>query len=235
VAGDFVKGHDMKKTIRDPERTREKLLTHATAEFSAKGYDGARVDSIAARCRLSKNMLYYYFGNKESLFVAVLERIYEKLRARQADLEILDDDPEEAMRKLVKHTFYAFLDQPEAIRLLNDENMHKGRHIRRSKRIRELYDPLVVKLGEVLRRGNAEGIFRSGLDPVFLYLSLSSLAYHYISNQYTLELALGIALTSEESRESWLTHITDMVVLYCRKEAAGPTASSPRARAEAAF
>lgn len=206
----------LRKTHRDPKRTRDRILARATAEFSVKGYDGATVDAIAARCRLSKNMIYYYFGSKEGLFVAVLERMYERLRARQRDFSIRSRDPVQAMAQLVAHTFEAFLEHPEVIRLLNDENMHKGRHIRRSQRIRELYDPLLDTIREVLERGSAQGVFRSDIDPVTLYVSLSSLAYHYLSNQYTLNMALGVDLTSEEACRKWLAHITEMIIVYCR-------------------
>ena len=214
------------RLIRDPERTRSRILKEATAQFAAKGFDGARVDAIATRCRLSKNMLYYYFGNKEGLFVAVLERMYERLRARQPDLAAAKGDPDAAMRQLVEHTFAAFDDHPEAIRLLNDENLHKGRHIRKSKRLRALYDPLVASLAAVLADGVTQGIFREGIDPQFLYISLSSLAYHYLSNQFTLQLALGVPLASETSRRAWLAHIADMVVVFCRHPARPATSSA---------
>src|SRR5215213_5474718 len=164
----------MRKGAGDPEKTRERILLHATAEFAARGYDGARVDGIARRCRLSKNMLYHYFGSKEGLFIAVLERAYETLRKRQRDFAIRGSDPGEAMRRLVAHTFQALLEHQEFIALLNSENLHKGRHIQRSRHIRQLYDPLVDTIREVLRRGAAQGLFRPDIDPVTLYLSLSS-------------------------------------------------------------
>ena len=204
------------RPTRDPDRTRQKILKEATAEFAGKGFDGARVDAIAARCRLSKNMLYYYFGNKEGLYVAVLEAMYERLRRRQPDLTLAKGDPEAAMRQLVEHTFAAFRDHPEVIRLLNDENLHKGRHVRKSKRLRALYDPLVASIGRVLDDGVAQGTFRSGIDPQFLYISLSSLAYHYLSNQFTLQLALGVELSTVTSQRDWLAHIADMVICFCQ-------------------
>ena len=209
----------MRKTGSDPHKTRERILVRATAEFAARGYAGARVDTIARRCGLAKNMLYHYFGSKEGLFIAVLERMYETLRARQRDFAIRGSDPVEAMRQLVAHTFSALLEHGEAIALLNDENLHKGRHARRSKRIRALYDPLVDTVGEVLRRGAAQGIFRRDIDPVTLYLSLSSLAYHYVSNQYTLKAAFGIDFAAKARRKAWLAHITDMILSYCQSEA----------------
>lgn len=209
----------MRRKSRNPERTREKILREATAEFAARSYDGARVDTIATRCRLSKNMLYHYFGSKEGLFIAVLEQMYEMLRKRQRDFAVRAADPVKAMRQLVAHTFSALIDHPEVIALLNSENLHHGRHIKRSKRIRDLYDPLVDTIREVLRRGVAEGVFRPNIDPITLYVSLSSLAYHYLSNQYTLKVAFDIDFTSAERRRSWLNHITDMVLSYCAVDA----------------
>jgi TetR/AcrR family transcriptional regulator len=206
----------MAKSGRDPERTRAKILHHATVEFSTKGFDGARVDKIADRCRVSKNMLYYYFGSKENLYIAVLEAAYEKLRARQGDISMRSQDPMEALASLVEHTFTAFADAPEVISLLNQENMYKGRYIKKSKRLRELYDPLRDTLTEVVNRGRAAGVFRPEIDPMVLYLSLSSLAYHYLSNQYTLGFALGVQFTSPKARQTWLAHITEMITTYCR-------------------
>ena len=205
---------------RDPVRTRERILTQATAEFAARGYDSARVDAIARRCKVSKNMLYHYFGSKEGLFVAVLERCYEGFRGRQQDVSVRLTDPEAALRQLVQHTFHALLENPQVIALLNAENLHKGKHIARNERIRGLYDPLVDTLRDVLDRGAADGVFRPGLDPVTLYMSLSSMAYHYISNQYTLKAAFGIDFTAPDRRSAWLAHITELVTLYCRAETA---------------
>jgi TetR/AcrR family transcriptional regulator len=209
----------VRRTGSDPQKTREKILARASAEFAARGFAGARVDAIARRCGLAKNSLYHYFGSKEGLFVAVLERMYEGLRSRQRDFAIRGSDPVEAMRRLIAHTFSALIENGEAIALLNDENLHKGRHLRRSRRIRALYDPLVDTIREVLRRGSAQGIFRRDIDPVTLYLSLSSLAYHYVSNQYTLKAAFGIDFTSAARRKAWLAHITDMILSYCQSEA----------------
>ncbi len=206
----------MKRTGADSKNTRKRILRHSMAEFAAKGYDGARVDSIAHRCQLSKNMLYHYFNSKEGLFIAVLENAYETFRTRQRDFAIRDTDPVDAMCQLIAHTFYALLENQDFIALLNTANLHKGRHIRRSRLIRSLYDPLVETVREILRRGAAKGVFRPSIDPLNLYLSLSSLAYNYISNQYTLKVAFGIDLMTKNRREIWLAHITDLILTYCR-------------------
>jgi TetR/AcrR family transcriptional regulator len=202
----------------DPARVREKILKLAMEEFGRIGFEGARVDRIAERCNVSKNMLYYYFKSKEGLFVAALERMYEGIRDQQRDLSVRASDPLLAMEQLIEHTFTALESNPNAIRLLNEENKHRGKYIRKSKRIRDLYNPLVETLSFILERGCRDGIFRSGLDPAVVYLTLSSLCYHYLSNQYTLEIALNKDLSSVSSRKEWLQHVTNLVLQYCVSE-----------------
>jgi len=214
--------------LRDPERTRAIILLHATREFSTKGFGGARVDAMAARCRLSKNTLYYYFGSKERLFVAVLEAVYERLLERQAAIQLPALHPLEAVRHMVAQTFGAFRDMPEAIRLLNEENLHGARHVRRSDRMRPLYDRLVGAITEMLERGHATGLWRSGIDPVHFYLSVSSMAYHYLSNGQTLQIALARDLSSPAAHEAWVEHITETMLCYCRVPEA--PAAPPRRR-----
>jgi len=199
----------------DPARVREKILKLAIEEFGRIGFEGARVDRIAERCNVSKNMLYYYFKSKEGLFVAALERMYESFRDQQRDLSVRASDPLLAMEQLIEHTFTALENNPNAIRLLNEENKHRGKYIRKSKRIRELYNPLVETLSFILDRGSRDGIFRAGLDPAVVYLTLSSLCYHYLSNQYTLENALNRDLSSVSSRKQWLQHVISLVLQYC--------------------
>jgi TetR/AcrR family transcriptional regulator len=223
----------MASRSRDPERTRDKILSQATREFAKRGFDGARVDAIALRCKLSKNMLYYYFGSKEGLFVAVLERMYEKLRSQQKDLAVRASDPVIALGQLVHHTFNALLENPEAIRLMNEENRHQGRHIRQSSRMRQLYNPLVETIRFILKRGYEDGVFRADVDPTSIYLTLASLCYHYLSNQHTLEVALGVDLGSQKKREAWLAHITELLLNFCAlpgngKSLAGPGRKSAR-------
>ncbi len=205
----------MARRSSDPARVREKILKLAMEEFGRVGFEGARVDRIAERCNVSKNMLYYYFKSKEGLFVAALERMYESFRDQQRDLSVRASDPILAMEQLIEHMFAALESNPNAIRLLNEENKHRGKYIRKSKRIRELYNPLVETLSFILERGRRDGVFRTALDPAVVYLTLSSLCYHYLSNQYTLEIALNKDLSSVSSRKQWLRHVTGLVLQYC--------------------
>ncbi len=205
----------MARRSNDPGRTREKILTRATEEFAARGFDGGRVDQIARRCGLSKNMLYYYFHSKEKLFLAVLERMYESLREAQRELALRTSDPFVAMEQLIRHTFNALESNPAAIRLMNEENKHRGKYLRKSQRLRDLYNPLVETIGFILERGRKQRLFRGGLDPAIVYLTFSSMCYHYLSNRYTLQIALDRDLAAPSAREAWLKHVTNVVLLHC--------------------
>jgi len=153
-------------TRRDPERTRAAILAAATAEFCRKGLDGARIDQITRRSGVNKRMIYHYFGNKEGLYLAVLERVYEDLRGTERRLNLDHLEPEVAIQRLVEFNFDYSRQHPEMISLINSENLHRARHLSRSRKVRELHSPFVKLIGDILRRGVAKGVFRPGLDPV---------------------------------------------------------------------
>ena len=171
------------KNHRDPERTRQRILGAALEEFSRYGLGGARVDRIARRAGANKRMLYYYFGDKDRLFLAALENRYAHIRNAERGLQLEHLAPREALRRLVRFTWRYFLEHPEFLTLLNSENLHKGRHLKGSKRVREMHSTLVETLRTVLRKGEAQGLFRKGVDPVQLYISIAGEGYFYLSNR----------------------------------------------------
>jgi TetR/AcrR family transcriptional regulator len=203
---------------RDAERTRSRILDAATDEFSANGFDGARVDRIAQRCAVNKNLLYHYFGGKDALFLAVMERMYERMRANHNDLSIKGLDPVAGMRALVRHTFQHFIDEPSVISLLNSENQHRAAHILRSGKIRQMYNPLLATIRDVLKRGQAVGVFRAGVDPVDLYISISGLGYFYLANRHTLGFIFNEDLATPRRIARRHRHIEEVVLGYlCRR------------------
>ena len=197
---------------RDPDRTRAKILDAATREFARYGLGGARVDRIAERAGANKRMLYYYFGDKDGLFLAALEGAYARIRSAEQGLDLEHRDPREALRRLVEFTWGYYLDHPEFLTLLNSENLHKGRHVRHSGRVREMHVPLVRTLGRVLRRGEQAGLFRKAIDPVQLYISIAGEGYFYLSNRYTLSRIFGRDLMSARALAGRARHMTDMVL-----------------------
>jgi AcrR family transcriptional regulator len=182
---------------RDPEATRARILAGAKAEFARKGLGGARVDDIAARAKANKRMLYHYFGNKEDLFRITLEDAYADFRAAEARLEIEKDDPITAIKRLVSFTWKYYLDNPEFITLVNSENLHKARHIRTSKRMREMSRPFVGRMRDLLARGAAAGLFRTDLDPVQVNITIAATGYYYLTNRFTGSIIFERDLMSE--------------------------------------
>ena len=200
------------KNGRDPARTRSKILDAATVEFARYGLGGARVDRIAARAGANKRMLYYYFGSKEALFLAVLEESYAHIRNAERELDLEHRDPREALKRLVEFTWRYYLEHPEFMTFLNSENLHKGRHVQRSKRVRQLHSPLVETLRAILRRGEREGFFRPGVDPVQLYISSAGEGYFYLSNRYTLSRIFDRDLMAPRALAGRARHITQTIL-----------------------
>jgi TetR/AcrR family transcriptional regulator len=156
---------------RDPNRTREAILAAAQDEFARKGLSGGRVDEIARRSRANKRMIYHYFGSKQGLYLAVLERVYEGLRGSERTLELTDLEPEAAIQRLIEFNFDYCREHP--------------------------HSPFVRLIGDILKRGVAEGVFRRGLDPVSLYVSIAAMSFFYFSNNWTLSAIFGRPLGTD--------------------------------------
>ena len=201
----------------DPARTMADILEVATREFADKGLAGARIDVIAEAMRTSKRMIYYYFGSKEALYVAVLEEAYRRMRAIEAELHLDDLPPEDALRKLVGHTVDYQLAHPEFIRLVMTENIHRGEFLARSKTIQKLNVPAIDGLRRVYERGVAEGLFRVGLDPIDLHMSISALSVFNVANRHTFALIFKRDLESPAALIARRDSIMEMVVRFVRK------------------
>lgn len=208
-----------RRTISTQNTTRQRILAIATQEFSARGYDGARIDNIMRLSKVSKNLIYHYFGSKERLFVAVLETAYEGMHRHQTAWPLNVSSPIDGIRKLVRATFKYWSDSPEFIGLLNSENFHKGRHLRKSKLTKAGYAGLLGNVANQLKQGEKSGQFRSGVDPIDLYISISALAYHYLSNRYTLSYLFDRKFGGEPEMKKRMKHIEDMVLGYLQFDA----------------
>jgi TetR/AcrR family transcriptional regulator len=202
--------------VRDAERTRRALLDAAEIEFAAKGLAGARVDVIAEEAAANKRMLYYYFGSKDELYVAVLERAYGAMREREKALKLSDLEPIEAIKRLVEFKFDYYEDNPRIIPLLAAENMNDGKYLRRSRRLRDMHRLLVDMLCDILAAGERGGVIRPGIDPFQLYVSISALSYFYFSNSSTLSTGFGRDLASAAERQMRRAHAVEVVLAYVK-------------------
>lgn len=201
----------------DPERTMAGILDVAHAEFSEKGLAGARIDEIAAATQTSKRMIYYYFGSKEGLYLAVLEESYRKVREIEGQLHLEDLSPEDALRKLVTFTFDHHHGNEPYIRLVMSENMQRGEYLAQSKIIQKLNVPAIESIRKLYERGVAEGVFRAGLDPVDIHKSISALTFFNVSNQHTFGLIFKKNTQAAQAITTRRDNIIEMIVRYVRK------------------
>ncbi|MGZ2377009.1 TetR family transcriptional regulator [Sinorhizobium medicae] len=198
----------------DPQKTKEDILNIATEEFSAFGLSGARVDAIAEKTRTSKRMIYYYFGSKEGLYLAVLEKAYRKIRSLEADLELADLPPVEALRTLIASTFDHDEKNPDFVRLVSIENIHHASHMKRSSEIGELNLSIVRTIDEILDRGRREGVFRRDIDAIDLHMLISAFCFFRVSNRYTFGTIFHRELSEPDLYNRHKQMIADAVTAY---------------------
>jgi TetR/AcrR family transcriptional regulator len=204
---------------RDPALSRQLILSAAQDEFAAYGLNGARIDRIARRAGAGKNLIYHYFGSKERLYLDVLESIYRQMREDQDDVALQALPPLEGMRKLVANTFDHFVRAPALIRLMSIENIHFARHLKKSRTVKPLYAPLLQTIRALLARGQASGVFRKNVDPVDLYISMSGLAYFYLSNRHSLAWIFDQPLDAPERLQQRQAHVVDVILGYLQHKA----------------
>lgn len=170
---------------RDADATRARILAAAKKEFAKNGLGGARVDEIAERAKANKRMIYHYFGSKEELFQTVLEAAYIDIRTAERKLDLEHLPAREALEKLVRFTWTYYLKNPEFITLVNSENLHRGRHLKKSDLVTSFSRNLVSMVRDILERGADEGVFRRGVDPTQLNITIAAIGYYYLTNRYT--------------------------------------------------
>ncbi|MDQ2064845.1 TetR/AcrR family transcriptional regulator [Xinfangfangia sp. CPCC 101601] len=175
----------VEKRARDPVGTADSILQAALIEFSQAGFAGARIDRVAERAAVNKRMIYHYFGNKEQLYIAVLEASYGAMRAAEAKLDLARLEPEAAITALIDFTWEYFVKHPDFLNLVNGENLLQGKYLAQSARIRDMHSPLLTSVSDVLARGRAAGVFREGLEAIGVNMTIAALCYHYLNNRYT--------------------------------------------------
>jgi TetR/AcrR family transcriptional regulator len=203
-----------KAAVRDAARTASRILQAATGEFARRGYEGARIERIAAKAGCNLRMLYHYFGNKKKLYQSVLEHIYEDIRNKEQQLALDHLGPIEGIAALVDFTFSHFADNPAFVQITLNENLERGIHVARLQRVREMSSPLIGQIEALLRKGEAAGLLRAGVDPLQLYVSIVALSCHHINNAYTLSATFGADLTSDSWRLERHGHVRQIILSF---------------------
>ena len=205
-----------KAVTRDPERKVRTILKAARKEFAKSGFDGARVDTIAAKSKISKGLIYHHFTSKDVLFQAVLEQMYQELSEANKELYLEDFEPEEGIIRLAEHTYDYFAQNPDFITLVNTENLMRARHLKKSQAVGQTFEPLRKSLEQLLNRGADQGVFRKGVDPTEMYISIVALGYFFLSNRYTLGIVFDANLTDADAVEARRAHMIDVILGYLR-------------------
>lgn len=203
---------------RDAELTRKRILAAATVEFARKGLGGARVDEIALRSKSNKRMIYHYFGSKEQLFTAVLEEAYSGIRSAERELHLDEFDPETAIMRLVQFTWNYYIEHPEFLTLVNSANLHRARHLKGSEVIRKTSSRFVSMVKAILDRGVASGVFREGIDPVQLNITIAAIGYYYLNNRYTGSIMFERDLMSDKNLGARLAFNLDTIRRLIKKK-----------------
>jgi AcrR family transcriptional regulator len=198
----------------DAERTREEILEAAMHEFAAQGFAGARVDEIADRTRTTKRMIYYYFGSKEQLYIAVLERAYANIRSLERELDVEHLEPADAIRRLAEVTLDHHEAHPEFIRLVSIENIHNAEHMAKSERLTNLNSPVIDLIEGVLERGRRQRVFRDDVDAIDVHMMISSFCVFRIANRHTFGSLFGRDMIAPDRRDHYRQMLGDMVVQY---------------------
>ena len=199
---------------QDPEGTRQNIIEIASEEFALNGLAGARIDEIAARTRTSKRMIYYYFGDKDGLYLSALENAYHTVRQGEGQLDIEHLSPLEALTRLVEFTFDHHHRHEEFIRMVMIENIHHGEFLERSRTIRQLNVTAIDHIKKLYARGVKEGLFRKNLDPIELHWQISALCFFNVSNRATFSKIFGRDFGAADAQTALRKNVVDMVVRY---------------------
>ena len=192
--------------------TRDSILRAATKIFAKHGFSGGRIDEISKAAKSYDRMIYYYFGSKEDLFIAVLEDMYRKFNEAEMALDLSSDQPEESLKAVIAFMWNFYQRNPEFITLLNDENLHRGKHISKSLRAREYSSPAIQIIEQLMESGVRKKVFRSGIAARDVYLMIAAMNYFYLSNRHTLSAFLGEKLESPEALAHWQAFVVESVL-----------------------
>ena len=197
-----------------PAANRARIVRAAMDEFASRGFKGASMDAIAARTHTTRAMINYYFGSKEKLYLAVLEDVYSEIRQAEGELDLDHLAPVAAMRRIVEFTFRYYIDHENFVRLVIAENQAKGRHLRKSKAMRTLNRPIVERLSRVIERGQAEGSFRAGIDPLDVHMAIAALGNFNVSHQHTFSAIFQRDMGAKGDVAARCAVVTELILRY---------------------
>jgi TetR/AcrR family transcriptional regulator, upper aerobic nicotinate degradation pathway regulator len=214
-ASNIRKTGKVKPTVGTQARalqTREAIVRAAISVFSKSGFEGGRIETISKLAQTHDRLIYYYFGSKEALFVEVLKTVYKRMNDAETTLQIDITQPASSLVSIVDFTWNYYLDHPELITLLNTENLHEGKHLKKAQRMSALVSPALGMLDRILEAGATRGLFRRDLRARDVYIAIASLGYFYLSNRHTLSAFLDEDLLDKAALTHWRGFIADVIL-----------------------
>jgi AcrR family transcriptional regulator len=200
-----------------PEANRAQILRAAIDEFASRGFKGASMDAIAARTNTTRALINYYFGSKEKVYLAVLEQVYAEIRQAESQLDLDHLPPAEAIRRVVEFTYNYYLEHEGFVRLVVAENQARGRYLKKSRAMRSLNRTIIDTLGGIIARGQADGSFRRGIDPVDIHMAIAALGMFNVTNQHTFAAIFQREMGAKGKVAKRREMVTELVLSYLRK------------------
>ena len=195
---------------RNPDRTRRRILQAAIRLFAAHGFHAVSVDQIVGKARVNKRMVYHYFGSKDALFEAALSEVYKRIEEFEFHAVERGRSPREKLSRLLE-SYFEFLDlEPEFTRLLQWENLEKGRHLTKENHLLTK-NPFLARFRAIVQDGVATGEFRRELDVTHLMIHFIGLCFIYHSNRFSLSQSLELDLGSPKVKERGLNQVLQLV------------------------
>ena len=205
---------------KDPEANRARIIAAAIEEFAARGFKGASMDAIAARTHTTRALINYYFGSKEKLYIAVLEQVYSEIRDAEAKLDLDHLAPVDAVRRIVEFTYTYYVEHEGFVRLVVAENQARGRHLKKSQAMRTLNRPIIVRLADVVARGQKQGMFRKDVDPVEVHKAIAALGMFNVTNQYTFGAIFQREMGAKGDLAGRREMVSEVILSYLQRRAA---------------
>lgn len=202
------------KRKRDPVATKERILKAGMVEFGTKGYGGARTTLVAKRAKCNIRMIYHYFGGKQNLYIACLDRVYSRIRAEERYLNLRELEPIDAIKRLVLFTYDHMRSNPDFVHIAGVENTQRGKFVKQLPLVANAATDLIETIEEILKRGVNENIFREGIDAFQLYISILSLSYLHLSNRHTLTITYGRDVSDAIWLDERRKHVCDFTLSY---------------------
>lgn len=198
---------------------RRALLDAGKTEFANYGYDGARLERIAAKAGCAKRMLYYYFGNKKDVYLAVIEQSYSDIRESEEQLNLDALEPLQALYALAQRSFEYHEQNQVFTRLVLQENFQGGEMLGQISKTELLRKAALEPIERILQRGVAQGLFKDQLSAVDVHYLISALSGFRVDHAATWHSLLQVDLLGEDLRARHLQLLLGQLsALVCKEQ-----------------